>query len=126
MANLGLLPLSSFDPRLRSLLEKGCKEYVEIACETPRRAQHLRNVLTTFRSRTKQEYKSQPDRWEPLYGAIISTKKEFPSIVTVRPRLHEFDSVLDKLALKAEEPLGEDPLEAILESLKKNGGTPSP
>jgi hypothetical protein len=117
MANLGRLPLSAFDPRLRALIERGCREYVEVACDTSRKAQHLRNVLTTYRARLKQELKEERAMWEPLYGAIISTKKSYPNIVTLRPRLSEFSSILDHLDLpepSAQAPeLEADPLETL-------------
>jgi hypothetical protein len=122
MANLARLPLSAFDPRLRALIERGCREYVEVACDTSRKAQHLRNVLTTFRARIKQDKKNEPSEWEPLYATIISTKKGYPAVVTLRPRLTEFASILDGLALP--EPstatdLEADPLEEILK--EENG-----
>ena len=120
MTNLARMPISSFDPRLRVLIERGCQEYTEVACDNSRKAHHFRNLLTTFRARLRQEHKAEPHLWEPLYGTIISTKKEFPNIVTLRPRLHEFDDVLNKFSLA---PLAEDPLEEILRNLKTNGNS---
>jgi hypothetical protein len=128
MANLGRLPLSAFDPRLRALIERGCREYVEVACDTSRKAQHLRNVLTTYRARLKQELKEQRAMWEPLYGAIISTKKSYPNVVTLRPRLTEFSHILDALDLPEPTPmapaLSDDPLETILSETKGNSHEP--
>lgn len=103
MPNLNRLPLSAFDPRLRSLIERGCREMVDVPCESEKRAQHLRNTLTMYRARLKRERKEHPAEWEPLYGTIIAVKKSSPTVVTLRPRLAEFDSILMNLDLpKAE------------------------
>jgi hypothetical protein len=111
MADLRRLPLSAFDPRLRDLLERGCREYMEIPCESHRQAQHLRNMLTMFRARMRREHPQETEKWEVLYGTIVSTKKGFPLIVTLRPRAKEFDDILDKLNLSPKAPpLEFDPL----------------
>lgn len=116
MANLSKLPLSAFDPRLRALIERGCREYVEVPCESATKAQHLRNTLTTYRVRLKRENTNRPEEWEPLYGTIISTRRDDPHVVTLRPRLAEFEDVLAGLALPVESPkLEHDPLEDLLE-----------
>lgn len=121
MANLNKLPLSAFDPRLRALIERGCREYVEVPCESATKAQHLRNTLTTYRVRLKRENASRPEEWEPLYGTIISTKKGEPTTVTLRPRLAEFEDVLAGLALPIESPkLEHDPLEDLFKTEEPN------
>lgn len=122
MANLRRLPLSAFDPRLREVILRGCKEVVEIPCDNPQKAQNFRNTLTSYRARVKLEHKDKPDVWEPLYGTIISTKPGRASTVQLRPRLHEFDHLLDRLEISPEvgSELPSDPLAEFISEPKKD------
>jgi hypothetical protein len=111
MADLRRLPLSAYDPRLEEALARGCREYYEILCDSHRQAQHLRNTLITFRAQLRKRNPDSPHLWEALYGTIVSTKPGHKTIVTLRPRMQEFDSVLDPLNLGPKAPpLPEDPL----------------
>lgn len=103
------MPLSSFDPRLRTLIERGCREAVSLPCESRRQAEHLRHTLTSFRHRLKEENLDSPVTWEPLYRTIISISQSDPCIVTLRPRGTDLDAVLS--AAVGEAPsLEADPL----------------
>lgn len=111
MGNLKRLPLSAFDPRLRPLIERGCREHVVIKCDSPRQANYLRNMLNTLRARLKHEKRDQPELWEHMYGTIISMKPGCPDTVWLRPRHEEFDRLLSGLSLPTEAPaLAADPL----------------
>lgn len=124
MADLSKLPLSVFDPRMRALLQRGCREYVEVPCPDPRSAQHTRNMLNTFRARMRKEYRDRPDLWEELYGTIIAVRKSRPTVVTLRPRRAEMNAILDPLNLASEESPPANPLEDIaaeMEVENKNG-----
>lgn len=87
---------------------------IEIPCESRTAAQHLRNVLTTYRARLKKENPSNREVWEPLYGTIVSTRKDKEHVVTLRPRLAEFDAMLTSLALEAPPTLPSDPLNEFI------------
>src|SRR5262245_12470700 len=120
MTDLSHLPLSQFDNRFRLLLQKGCTEYVEVPCRDGKAALHLRNTLTTYRAKLRKENRIRPEVWEPLYGTIISIKRQDRSIVTLRPRQEEFSDALDKLGIERPDPnLTADPL---LEMLKEKYG----
>jgi hypothetical protein len=117
MADLKRLPISAFDPRFRTLLERGCRETVEVPCENARKAQHFRNVLNVYRARLKKEFPQERGQWEPLYGTIVSTKRDDPTIVTLRPRAQEFDSILGSIPLPgaaAPPVLDHDPLADLI------------
>jgi hypothetical protein len=69
----------------------------------------------------RKAHPTQPELWEPLYGAIISTKKNFPHVVTIRSRMHEFDDLFTKLSLDPAPVVfegGEDPLDTIMREME--------
>ena len=120
MTNVNRLPLSQFDSRFRELLQRGCKEVVEIPCRDRAAALHLRNLITTYRAKLRKEHADNRAAWEPLYGTIVSTKRYHENVVTLRPRLEEFGKELDRLGLeRPQAELEVDPLEAILSEIEK-------
>ena len=110
MSDLRRLPISAFDPRLRPLLERGCREVVEVPCDSAKQAQHFRNILNVYRARLKKEFPHDLSQWEPLYNTIVSTKRGAPEIVTLRPRHSEFDTILSRVGAEKPPHLEEDPL----------------
>jgi len=94
---------------------KGCAESVEIPCGSRAEALHLRNTINSYRSKVRKSNTDKPHFWEPLYGTIVSFKKENPTIVTLRPRVNEFSKHFESVGI-GEVPLEipDDPLEQIL------------
>lgn len=119
MTNLSKLPLSQFDMRYRLLLEKGCKEVVDVPCHDRTEAQHLRNVLTTYRSKLRKTFPDDPHQWEHLYGTIVSVKKGQPQTLQLRPRGTEFQNLFERVGIFPQpETLGDDFLPNLIEDLK--------
>lgn len=93
------MPLSSFDPRYKTLILQGCKERVEIRQTTRKDAARLRNLLTTFRARMMKEWKGKDEsQWEPLYGAIIGLSEDGYATV-IRPRDQEAEHLLKNITI---------------------------
>lgn len=118
MADLRRIPLSAFDPRFRTLIERGCREAFEIPCRSRAEGLHLRHSLTVYRAKLKKEFPGDPTQWDSLYGTIISNRKGDDSIVTLRPRRSVFDEVL--AGIEATPPaLPADPLTEFLPEEEK-------
>lgn len=91
------MPLSSFDGRYKALILAGCKDRIEIKQTSRKDAQRLRNLLTTYRARMKDEWRGKDDsQWEPLYGAIIGVSGDGYSTV-IRPRAQEAEHLLQNI-----------------------------
>lgn len=103
------MPVSSFDPRYKELLLKGCHELVEVPCNSEKDAHRLQSLLCTFRARMKKHHGEEGRaHWEPLYGVIVTKSADLRSVV-LRPRSSEFDSLVSG-PIKSSSPL-DGPLE---------------
>lgn len=108
------MPLTTFDPRYKELILRGCRERVEIKQQFRKDAARLRNLLTTFRARMRAEWKGKDDgQWEPLYGAIIGLSDDGYSTV-IRPRAQEAEHLLSNITFsEVSEPLSSAPQSAL-------------
>lgn len=88
-----VIPIESFDPRLRDLLLRGSKERIEIPCETKRQRVNLRNQLMDYRAAARRANLAEANQ---LYRAKMSLGevKDDKFILIIAPRGSEFDSVL--------------------------------
>ena len=103
------MPLSTFDPRYKELILKGCVAHVQLKQESRKDAARLRNILTTFRARYKRVYLDDVAKWEPLYGAIIGLSDDGYSTV-IRPRAMEAEHLLQNVTIHEIDPRA-DPAE---------------
>lgn len=86
----GQMPLTSFDPRYKDLLLKGCHERVEIPTNSEKDAHRLQSLLCTFRARAKKE---NVEGWEALYGTIVTKTADLKGVL-LRPRADELDTLI--------------------------------
>lgn len=101
-------PAASFDPRLRPMLERGCRESFTVQCESPSQAFRLQMRLQQFRHRLKKDGAEGAER---LYDCLVSLDRK-NARVTLRPRKEEFGTILDDAVGKEPMPtLSHDPLD---------------
>jgi len=100
------MPLSTFDPRYKELILKGCVAHVQLKQESRKDAARLRNILTTFRARYKRVYLEDTAKWEPLYGAIIGLSDDGYSTV-IRPRSLEAEHLMRNITVHEMDPSAE-------------------
>lgn len=122
-------PLESFDPRFRELLLKGAKERFEVPCETPHQAYRLQVLLCVYRSRMKERFPNEPEKWQALYSCVVGQKnlgkdergrKRRSNVLCLYPRNTEFDQVLSGLQLTVSEAPKPDLLDELLETLPED------
>ena len=89
-------PLSSFNPRFRELLLQGAVGEVKLTCASRSEATKLRQRLNQYRFAVKQHSPDDTASWEPLYRCIVQQKH---SILVLRPRDSEFETVLDRATM---------------------------
>lgn len=90
-----IVPIESFDPRLKDLLIQGATQRVEIPCETQHQRTALRNQLFDYRARAREQ---KLEGAAQLYRAKVSfaSTEEHPYLLIIAPRGSEFDSILSR------------------------------
>ncbi len=99
-----VIPISSFDPRLKDLLLQGTTKRIEIPCTSSKQRISLRNQLMDYRAAARRA--GLPDA-EKLYRAKMSLGEEkegvFPLIIA--PRGSEFNDILGGKAIESAVPV---------------------
>lgn len=109
-----VVPITSFDPRLKDVLLEGAKRRVELLCSSRKQRYALRNQLYDYRARAREQKLSDADQ---MYRAKITdnlpTREQNGATVwplIIAPRGSEFDDVLGQAGLDTTQPSpqGED------------------
>jgi hypothetical protein len=110
-----IIPIESYDPRLKQLLLDGSVKRIEIPCESHSQRISLRNQLLNYRARARE---LKMDGVAQLYRAKITaseSRDDAPYLLVIAPRGSEFDSILDKASESSAVPAtaGGDPLDDL-------------
>lgn len=90
-----VIPISSFDPRLKDLLLQGTTKRIELPCTSKRQRVTLRNQLMDYRAAARREGLEGAEglyRAKMSFGQPSEDEKIWPLIIA--PRGSEFDDVL--------------------------------
>lgn len=119
-------PIESFDPRFPELLLRGGRgEDFTIQCRSSAEAHRLQHLLHSYRNRARTEFTEQPERWRPLFIAVVGLEKDEKGRKTrvhIFSRHHEFSALLDGIAPVNNEPLADDPLAEFDAKPEGSGG----
>lgn len=92
-------PLEAFNPRFPELLLRGARgEDFTIQCNSASEAYRLQHMLHSYRNRARQQFKDEPERWRPLFTAVVGLAKDDngkKTRVRIFSRHNEFKDILD-------------------------------
>jgi hypothetical protein len=120
-------PIESFDPRFPELLLRGGRgEDFTIQCRTSSEAYRLQHMLHSYRSRARQEFANEPEKWRPLFVAVVGLERDEKGKKTrvhIFSRHNEFDALFSGVIDSPSTQLAADPLEEFDPTTAKPEGS---